>query len=110
MLVRPAPEHRLVAAHQRQVRDHQGLLPRSGEGCKIRFERSHAAREQFYVIIELAAEAVRGPNQLMVCDSDDVCHQFPLPHARRGIIQFLMDGDSELSKLMQDSQTDVFLR
>lgn len=90
------------------------LLPRSGEGCSIRFEKSTAEDASYYVIIELHGELPgdtdRQPSRLVVCDDDDTCQQFALPQARRGIIQMLVAEDAELLDLLRKSSTEVFLR
>lgn len=86
------------------------LLPRSGEGCSIRFEKSTAEDASYYVIIELHGDTDRQPARLVVCDDDDTCQQFALPQARRGIIQMLVAEDAELLGLLRKSSTEVFLR
>lgn len=86
------------------------LLPRKGEDCSIRFEKSQADQGLYYVIIEMKSERDRQPGYLVVCDNDQNCHQFPVPNARRGIIQFLVEEDAELLNLLRDPNTEVLLR
>ena len=86
------------------------LLPRSGDGCRIRFERSKAEKDRFYVIIELEDMERDPPSTLVICDRDDHCHRFPLPPARRGTIQFQSEADSQLLDLLRTSDTEVLLR
>ena len=86
------------------------LLPRSGDGCTIRFEKSKAEQGAYYVIIELTGDTDRRPSHLVVCDEDDTCQQFALPQARRGIIQILVAADAELLDLLRKPNTEVFLR
>lgn len=85
------------------------LLPRSGEGCSIRFEKSQAEKGLYYVIIELQ-DATQGAGYLGLCDAENNCRQFSLPGARRGIIQFLTDEDSDILNLLRDPNTEVLLR
>ncbi len=82
------------------------LPAREGGGCRIRFEASAAEAAQVYVIIELAEAAT----ELVLVDRADHCHRFPLPPARGGIVQLIVDRQGELIRLLADPKTDVFLR
>ena len=86
------------------------LLPRSGDGCSIRFEKSQAEADKYYVIIELTGEGKKSPDHLVLCDQNDRCHRFPLPTMRRGIVQFLVEANADLLDLFRDPTTEVFLR
>ena len=84
------------------------LLPRRGEGCNIRYEDSRADRDHVYVVIEIEQIGAI-PNQLVLFDPDDNCHRFDLPAPRRGIVQLLIDRDSEVLGLLGDPATRVLL-
>jgi len=86
------------------------LLQRSGEGCSIRFEASKGERGHFYVIVELVDPELTSPQFLIVYGRDDVCHRFPLPAMRRGVIQFMVSPDDEFLALMRDPEAEIFLR
>ena len=84
------------------------LLPRRGEGCAIGYEDSRADRDHVYVVIEIEQIGAI-PNQLVLFDPDDNCHRFDLPAPRRGIVQLLIDRDSEVLGLLGDPATRVLL-
>ena len=83
---------------------------RDGPGCRIRFEASRAEPSQTYVIIELSDPETPIPNALFVCYAEYRCVKFSLPPARDGIIQILLEQDSDLLAKLRDIKTEVFLR
>ena len=86
------------------------ILNRDGEGCRIRFQRSRAEPRQTYVIIELEDGQGTPRTTLITCDSEDRCLKFPLPEAREGVVQMLLDEDSELLRALLDIKTEIFIR
>jgi len=87
-----------------------GPAAREGEGCRIRFERSRAEPNLFFVIVELTDEAAEPPQALIVCDADDRCRQFPLPGMRDGIAQMIADENSDLMRFLGDPKSRAYLR
>jgi hypothetical protein len=87
-----------------------GPAPRQGEGCRIRFERSRAEPNLFFVIVELTDEAAEPPQALIVCDAEDRCRQFPLPGMRNGTAQMIADENSDLMCLLGDPKSRAYLR
>jgi hypothetical protein len=83
---------------------------REGPGCRIRFEASRAEPSQTYVIIELSDPETPMPNALFVCYAEYQCVKFVLPPARDGVIQILLEQDSDLLAKLRDIKTEVFLR
>ena len=83
---------------------------REGPGCRIRFEASRAEPSQTYVIIELSDPEVPVPGTLFVCYAEYRCVKFALPPAHDGVIQILLEQDSDLLAKLRDIKTEVFLR
>jgi len=86
------------------------IMSRDGDGCQIRFQESRAEPNQTYVIIELTDKIAKAPARLFVVDSKNRCQKFSLPPARNGIIQFLVEQNSDLLVGLLDIKTEVFLR
>lgn len=87
-----------------------GPAARHGEGCHIRFERSRAEPNQYFVVVEMTREnADESPTSLIVCDRDQHCRRFPLPDVRNGIAQIIAEADSDLVRLIGDPSTRVYL-
>lgn len=84
--------------------------PRSGENCVIRFQRSRAEPTQYYVIVELVGTPETAPKALVVCDADNRCWEVPLPPARDGLAQLILDEQSDLLQRLFDPESEVFLR
>ena len=86
------------------------IMSRDGDGCRIRFQASRAEPNQTYVIIELTDKEAKAPAHLFVVDTENRCRKFPLPAARNGIIQFLVEQESDLLVGLLDIKTEVYLR
>ena len=86
------------------------IMSRDGEGCRIRFQRSRAEPRQTYVIIELDHDQGTPRTTLFTCDSENRCRKFPVPEAREGVVQMLLDEDSELLRALLDIKTEIFIR
>ena len=85
------------------------ISQRSGANCRIRFEPSRAEPDQVYVIIEITGAEDFAPASLFVCDSDNLCDKFSLPAARDGIVQLLLERDSDLLAKLRDINTEIYL-
>lgn len=83
---------------------------REGPGCRIRFEVSRAEPSQTYVIFELSDPETPIPSALFVCYAEYRCAKFALPPAHDGVIQILLEQDSDLLAKLRDIKTEVFLR
>lgn len=94
---------RVAAASSGEIRQ------RSGDNCRIRFEPSRAEPDQVYVIIEFTLGEGGLPVSLFVCDSDNRCDKFPLPRGRDGVIQLLLERDSDLLAKLRDINTEIYL-
>ncbi len=86
------------------------IMSRDGDGCRIRFQRSRAEPRQSYVIIELDDVQGAKTTSLFACDAENRCRKFPLPEARDGVIQMLLEEDSELLRALLDIKTEIFIR
>ncbi len=85
---------------------------RHGDGCVIRLQASRAQEDQLYLIIELADQRREMPKVLSVfasADGEDMA-SLDLPAARNGVIQTIIDKNSDLAKLLADPKTETFLR
>lgn len=82
---------------------------REGRGCRIRFEVSRAEPSQTFVMIELTDRETPVPGHLFVCDAENRCLKCPLPPARDGEIQILLEQGSALLDRLLDIDTEVFL-
>lgn len=95
---------RVAAASSDAVRS------REAEGCRIRFQQSSAEPDQTYVIIELDETAPEAPANLFIVYPDGGCRKFALPVARNGIIQILIERESDVLAGLLDLDTEVFLK
>ncbi len=85
-------------------------VPREGDGCRIRFQRSRAAPNQYYVIVELSDEREEAPETLIICDIEARCEKVSLPRARGGVAQIIVDEDAPLLRMLRDPKTVIFLK
>jgi hypothetical protein len=104
LLARIAP-YRPVA---RAAASSGAVTTRSGTGFEITLRESRADRDQLYLIIKLASTAVPAPGTLFVIG--DGCRKVSLPRPMDGVIQLLLDTNSDLAGALCNPQTDVFLR
>jgi hypothetical protein len=90
------------------------ISSRDGTGCHIRFQDSRAEPDQTYVIIEVEGGNGDGdataPRQMFIVDAAGTCRKYPLPEARNGVIQFLVERGSPLLEGLLDIKTEVFLK
>jgi len=83
---------------------------REGDGFSIRLRSSRADPRHTFVNIELAAGTDKMPTMLFVCrDGQDYIKQ-ALPEPQDGVIQLLIETDSDLVNALRDIQTEVFIR
>ena len=86
------------------------VTTRSGSGYEITLRESRADRNQLYVIIKLAGNAVSAPCTLFVIGDGEGCRKVPLPKPIDGVIQLLLDTASDLAAALCNPKADVFLR
>ena len=87
-----------------------GVESREGDGFKIRLKQSRAEATQTYVILELAEGAPKAPTMLFVKGADETYVKHALSEPQGGIIQLLVESDSDLVKALRDVHTEVFIR
>ncbi len=83
---------------------------RDGEGFKIKLRTSRAESSQTYVMIELDETNTSRPSTLFVRNSENDYEKYPLPELQGGVIQLLVESDSDLVKALRDVHTEVFIR
>ncbi|MFP6743045.1 MAG: hypothetical protein VCD33_15700 [Alphaproteobacteria bacterium] len=82
---------------------------RTGEGYRMRFERSRAESTQTYVIIEPTEAGNEPPRALFVRYPDGRRCKHALPQSHGGIVQLLEDAGSELLLGLLDIKNEVYL-
>ncbi len=82
---------------------------RTGEGYRMRFERSRAEATQTYVIIEPTEDGKKPPHALFVRYPDGRRRKHVLPQGHEGIVQLLEDSGSELLLGLLDIENEVYL-
>lgn len=82
---------------------------RTGDGYRMRFERSRAEAAQTYVIIESTDPGNAPPRALFVCYPDGRRRKHILPQGHSGIVQLLEDSSSELLLGLLDIRNEVYL-
>jgi hypothetical protein len=95
----------------RAIAASSGLISRrEAAGCVISFRESQADPRQIYVIIEIEESLRGGPRALFVRTSDSSYRKFALPEPDGGTIQILTTSDSDLVRILQDVDSEIFLR
>ena len=85
-----------------------GVAQRVAPGCRIRFEESRAEPAQTYIIISLD-DPGRHPRWLAVFVGDNTCRQVALPEPHAGLIQILVENDSEVLAALRDPGSEIFI-
>lgn len=83
---------------------------REGADCRILVQPSEAAPGQVYVIVELTHAGSRQPKVMHLMGAGDVYHRTELPEFHEGIAQLIVEATSEIIMLIQDPDTEVFLK
>lgn len=83
---------------------------REGDGFSIRLRSSRADPRHTFVTVELAPGADRTPSMLIVCRNGEDYIKHALPEPQDGVIQLLVETDSDLVNALRDIQTEVFIR
>lgn len=89
--------------------DGDTLPERSGQGCKLSLKPSRAEESQLYLIVELK-DTSKTPKALVVSGEDDHTHQMPLPPSRDGIIQVIVEKNSDIVRALKDPKSEAYLR
>ncbi len=89
--------------------DADTLPERTGQGCKLSLKPSRAEESQLYLIVELA-DTSKTPKALVVSSEDDRTHQMNLPPSRDGIIQVIVEKNSDIVRLLKDPKSEAYLR
>ncbi|MBT3886652.1 MAG: hypothetical protein HOF70_17845 [Rhodospirillaceae bacterium] len=83
---------------------------REGADCRISIQPSEAAPGQVYVIVELTQAGSHDPKVMHLMGAGDVYHRTELPEFYDGIAQLIVEVTSEIITLLQDPDTEVFLK
>jgi hypothetical protein len=86
------------------------LTVRAGNGCRIRFEDSRAEPDQIYVIVELDDPEGAPPSGLVFCDAENFCVSLELTGWRNGVVQLIVERDSDILRLARDPKSTAYLR
>ncbi|NQV78935.1 MAG: hypothetical protein HQ495_00180 [Alphaproteobacteria bacterium] len=86
------------------------VTTREGPGYRIRLQPSQAEPLQTYVIFEIDDAARTAPRTVFVCRADRAPLRHRLPDAIGGVVQVLVDADSDLLRGLRDLDAEVFLR
>ena len=84
------------------------VTQRVAPGCRIRFEPSRAEPAQTYVIISLD-DLGRHPRWLAVFADDDRCRRLALPEPRDGLIQLLVESNSDILAALRNPKSEIFI-
>ena len=84
------------------------VTQRVAPGCRIRFEPSRAEAAQTYVIISLD-DLGRHPRWLAVFVDDDRCRRLALPEPRDGLIQLLVESNSDVLAALRNPKSEIFI-
>lgn len=83
---------------------------RDCQGCRIRLQASRAESSQLYLIIEISDQRRDMPTKLSAFQKDEAYAQLDLPDARNGVIQTIIEIDSDLASLLKDPKVEIYLR
>lgn len=83
---------------------------RESADCRISIQPSEAAPGQVYVIVELTHASSRDPKVMHLMGAGDVYHRTELPEFYDGVAQLIVEATSEIITLIQDPDTEVFLK
>ncbi|MCW8914776.1 MAG: hypothetical protein OQK24_02860 [Magnetovibrio sp.] len=86
------------------------LPERKGRGCKLSFKPSRAEENLLYLIVELLDFTDSKPETLVVSGTDDRIYQISLPPSRNGIIQVIVEKNSDIVRLLSDPKSEAYLR
>ena len=84
-----------------------GPLVRESEECRVRVEASRAEPSQVYIIVELKND--RPAKALFISDQNGGWRKFQLPEAVGNVIQVLVEANSEMVRLLQNHETEIYL-
>lgn len=85
------------------------LESRHGQGFTIRLRPSRAEPSQVYVAIEVFDHAADAPKALFVAQDPEGLLKYVLPEARGGVMQILVESDSDLARALRNPRSEVFL-
>jgi len=83
---------------------------RHADGCRIRLQASRAESDQLYLIVEMSDQRRSMPTSLNLVGADETTARVLLPGARNGVMQTIIDKNSEAAQLLADPKTEIFLR
>lgn len=86
------------------------VTTREGRGYRIRLQPSQAESSQTYIIFELDDASQAAPRTVFVCRTGRPPLRHRLPDAIGGVVQLLVDAESDLLRGLRDLDAEVFLR
>ena len=88
----------------------QAYPERHCNGCTVRLQTSRAETTQLYLIIEINDQRSDMPNTLNLFLNEETYARVTLPKARNGIIQTIIDTQSDVATLLANPKTEIYLR
>ena len=86
------------------------LTSREGNNCRVSIQPSQAAPDQVYVIVELTLAGSRLPKVMHMVGTGGIYHRAELPEFHDGIAQMIVEHTSKIITLIEDPDTEVFLK
>ena len=88
----------------------QKIRSREGNGCCIFFEESKAEPNQTFIVIEFYDKKKEPPRQIFVINEKQKGLKKSLPKARDGVVQFLLENNSDLFKGLTNINSEIFFK
>jgi len=85
------------------------LPSRETQGCKLSLKPSRAEENQLYLIVETSDFTRGSPTVLVVCGREDETSRIDLPPPRNGVMQVILERESDIVKLLIDPKSEAFL-
>ncbi|GAB6052790.1 hypothetical protein JCM17960_16100 [Magnetospira thiophila] len=106
-MVQAAATHHVPRA---RAASSEALPTREGTDCRLSLRESRAEPDQLYLVVEISGTPPEGPTTLVICDSADNMTQIALPTPRKGVVQVILDRQSDAVRMLADPQTEAYLR
>ncbi|WP_417820113.1 hypothetical protein [Terasakiella sp.] len=100
----------LVHMPQALAASTQDYPERHADGCHIRLQASRAQSDQLYLIVEMSDQRRDMPQSLHLFGPDETMVRVALPAARNGVIQTIIEKNSDAARLLGEPKTEIFLR
>jgi len=100
----------LVHMKQAVAASSQAYPERHAQGWRLRLQVSRAQSDQLYLILEMNDQRGKVAQTLHMFGPDDTIVRLALPAARNGVIQTIIDKESDVARLLAEPKTEIFLR